>query len=279
MRAGIIVAGLLAVAGQAWAQTAPAVTTQRNEAVAPAAEHVAEVLAKSTGKWVETKMADGTRLKLWVVMPQSATKTGVVLVIHENMGLNDWPRAVADQLARQGYIAIAVDMMSGKAPDGGGTAELGAGVGQALRTLTPVEAVARLDAAAAYGKGLPNSNGKYAVVGFCWGGGQSFNYAVAQPNVNAAVVYYGSTPADMATLSSIKSPMLGLYGGNDARITANVEPTAAKMKELGKNFTYHIYPGAGHGFLRQQSGGDGSNQKAAVEAWAATLAFFKEHLK
>jgi len=277
MKAVFFIAGLVVFAGQALAQTPQAVP--RNESVAPAAEHVADVLAKSTGKWVDTKMADGTNLKMWMVTPQATTKTGVVLVIHENMGLNDWARAVADQLGRQGYIAIAVDLLSGKALDGGGTAELGAGVGQALRGLTPGEAVARLDAAAAYAKALPNSNGKYATVGYCWGGGQSFNYAVVQPNLSAAVVYYGSSPSDLTTLASIKAPVLGLYGGNDARITANVEPTAAKMKELGKNFTYHIYPGAGHGFLRQQSGGDGSNQKAAVEAWAATLAFFKEHLK
>jgi carboxymethylenebutenolidase len=202
-----------------------------------------------------------------------------VLVIHENMGLNDWARAVADQLGRQGFIAVAVDMLSGKAPDGGGTAELGAGVGQALRTVTPADVTARLDAAAAWATKLPNANGKYGVVGYCWGGGHSFNYAVAQPNLSAAVVYYGTTPSDMATLANIKAPVLGLYGGNDARITANVEPTAAKMKELGKRYTYHIYEGAGHGFLRQQSGGDGANLKAADQAWPATLAFFRENLK
>jgi carboxymethylenebutenolidase len=254
-------------------------TVPRNEAIAPAAEHVADVLAKSTGKWETTKLADGTALKMWVVMPSGTARVGTVLVIHENMGLNDWARAVADQLGRQGFIAVAVDMLSGKAPDGGGTAELGAGVGQALRTVTPADVVARLDGAAAWAKKLPASNDKYGVVGYCWGGGHSLNYAVAQPNVNAAVVYYGSSPADLSVLASIKAPVLGLYGGNDARITANVEPTAAKMKELGKSFTYHIYEGAGHGFLRQQSGGDGANLKAAQQAWPATLAFFREHLK
>jgi carboxymethylenebutenolidase len=247
-------------------------------AQAPGAEQVADVLAKSSGKWAETKMADGTRVKLWVVTPQGSAKTGVVLVIHENMGLNDWPRAIADQVARDGFIAIAVDLLSGKAPGGGATAELGAGVGQALRTLTPADVAARLDAAAAYGKALPNANGRVASVGFCWGGGQSFSYAVAQPTLAAAVVYYGSSP-DLATLKPIKVPVLGLYGGNDARITANVEPTAAKMKELGNRYTYHVYEGAGHGFLRQQSGGDGSNLKASQQAWPATLAFFREHLK
>jgi carboxymethylenebutenolidase len=145
--------------------------------------------------------------------------------------------------------------------------------------VTPADVVARLVGAAAWAKKLPNANGKYGVVGYCWGGGQSFNYAVAQPNVNAAVVYYGSTPSDMSVLATIKAPVLGLYGGNDARITANVEPTAAKMKELGKSYTYSVYAGAGHGFLRQQTGDDGSNLKAAEQAWPATLAFFREHLK
>jgi carboxymethylenebutenolidase len=251
---------------------------QRNEAIAPGAEHVADVLAKSTGKWMTSKMADGTTLKMWVVMPASTTgKTGTVLVIHENMGLNDWARAVADQLGRQGFIAIAVDALSGKAPDGGGTAELGSAVRQAYTSLTPADVVARLDAAWAFAKAMPNSNGKYGVVGFCWGGGQSFNYAIAQPNVNAAIVYYGSTPSNMDTLASITAPVLGLYGGNDGRITTNVEPTAARMKELGKSFTYHIYEGAGHGFLRQQN--NEPNLKAAQQAWPATLAFFREHLR
>ena len=157
----ISLAGVLAIAAQVSAQTPAA---QRNEAIAPAAEHVADVLAKSSGKWETTKMADGTTLKMWVVKPTTAGKVGTVLVIHENMGLNDWPRAVADQLARQGFIAIAVDLLSGKAPDGGGTAELGTGVGQALRTLTPADVAARLDAAAAYARPMTNANGKCATV-------------------------------------------------------------------------------------------------------------------
>ena len=262
------------------AQNPPAAqAVPRNEAIAPAAEHVADVLAKSTGKWEATKLADGTNVKMWVVRPTAAGKVGTVLVIHENMGLNDWARAVADQLGRQGFLAVAVDLLSGKAPDGGGTAELGAGVGQALRTLTPADVAARLDAAAAWAKTQPNANGKVGVVGYCWGGGQSFNYAVAQPSLNAAVVYYGPTPSDMSTLANIKAPVLGLYGGDDARITATVEPTAAKMKEFGKQFIYHVYEGAGHGFLRQQSGANGANLKASQQAWPATLDFFREHLK
>ena len=245
-------------------------------AQAPGAEQVADVLAKSSGKWATTKMADGTTVKMWVVAP-AAAKAGVVLVIHENQGLNDWPRAVADQLAKDGFIAIAVDMLSGLAPDGGGTAELGAGAGQAIRNVTPAMAKARLDAAMAYGKALPQSNGKTGVVGFCWGGGQSFAYAVAQPELNAAVVYYGPSP-DIAALTSIRAPVLGLYGQNDgARINGTIEPVTVEMKKLGKSYTPHIYDGAGHGFLRQQS--NPANLAASQQAWPATLAFFKEHLK
>jgi carboxymethylenebutenolidase len=278
MKRILVVAGLLAVASAAQAQSIGP-PLQRNEAIAPAAEHVADVLAKSTGTWETTKMADGTVVKMWVVRPGASAKTGTVLVIHENQGLNDWARAVADQLGRQGFIGIAVDLLSGKAPDGGGTAELGTGVGQALRTVTAADVAARLDAAAAWARTLPMANGKYATVGYCWGGGHSFNYAVAQPNVNAAVVYYGSSPGDLNTLASIKAPVLGLYGGDDTRINATLDATVAKMKELGKSFTHHVYDGAGHGFLRQQSGANGANLAASEKAWPATLAFLREHLK
>jgi carboxymethylenebutenolidase len=246
-------------------------------AQAPGADQVADVLAKSKGTWVTTKMPDGTSVKIWQVLPESSAKTGVVLVIHENQGLNDWPRAVADQLARDGFIALAVDMLSGMGPGGGGTAELGAGAGQAIRNVTPDMAKARLDAAMAYGKTLPQSNGKTATIGFCWGGGQSFRYAVAQPELNAAVVYYGPSP-DLAALSSVRAPVLGLYGGNDnARINGSIEPVSAEMKKLGKSHTFHIYEGAGHGFLRQQN--QPANATASQQAWPATLSFLREHLK
>ena len=95
----------------------------------------------------------------------------------------------------------------------------------------------------AYGKSLPSSNGKTGVIGFCWGGSASFNYAIAQPALNAAVVYYGTPPmktvdgaqvVDPAPLEKIKAPVIGFYGGNDARVTSTVEPTAAEMKKLGK---------------------------------------------
>src|SRR6185295_15492351 len=215
--------------------------------------------------------------------PERKDKAGVVLVIHDINGMRDLPRAVGDQLAQDGFIAIVPDFLSGKGPDGGGSASLGTQVGQAIRGLTPDDVNARLDAAMEYGKKLPSSNGKTGVVGFCWGGARSFGYAAAQPGLNAAVVYYGDAPgASDATLetqlATVKAPVLGLYAGNDARIGATVPPTEAAMKKLGKSYEIHTYDGAGHGFMGAQAGAGGANLKAAQQSWPIVVQFFKKNL-
>jgi len=268
-------------------QAAP-VEVPWNDAIAPGtAEHAARALKESSrhGEWVDIKMADGTVLKAWVVYPEKATKAGVVLVIHDIRGMADIPRAVGDQLAQDGFIAIVPDFLSGKGPNGGGTDSLGAGVGQAIQGLSPADVNARLDAAMEYGRKLPASNGRVGVVGFCWGGTGSFGYAVHQPALNAAVVYYGqlrgsdATSAPEADIMKIRAPVLGLYGGNDARINTTVPPTEAAMKKHGKSYTIHTFEGAGHGFLGGQAGAGGANLKASLQAWPLTIQFFRQHLK
>ena len=209
-----------------------------------------------------------------------------MLVIHDIRGMADIPRAVGDQLAQDGFIAIVPDFLSGKGPNGGGTASLGTAVGTTIRTLTNDEMTARLNAAMEYGKKLPASNGKTAVMGFCWGGTQSFNYAMAQPGLNAAVVYYGSAPdgddGDRSAedaFAKIKAPVIGMYGGNDARINTTIPATEAAMKKLGKCYEANIFEGAGHGFMGNQAGSAGANLKAAEQAWPLTIAFLQKHLK
>jgi len=282
------VASLAAQGGGAQQPPAPAVTLQWNDAIPPGnAEHAARALKESPrhGEWVDIKLADGTALNTWVVYPQRPDKAGVVLVIHDINGMRDWPRALGDQLAQDGFIAIVPDFLSGKGPEGGGSASLGSGVGQAIRALTPAEVKARLDAAMEYGRKLPSSNGRTGVIGFCWGGARSFGYAVAQPNLNAAVVYYGELPgstadsAPEADAGNIKAPVLGLYGGNDNRINSTLPATTAVMKKLGKVYEPHIFEGAGHGFLGNQAGADGANLKASEKAWPLTVAFLRTHLK
>jgi carboxymethylenebutenolidase len=146
-----------------------------------------------------------------------------------------------------------------------------------LITLTPAEINRSLDAAAKYGMSLPSALPKYGVVGFCWGGGRSFLHATTAPTLGASVVYYGSppTPEEMA---AIKAPVLGFYGGNDARIDATIPATDSAMKRLGKAYEFHIFEGAGHGFLSGQEGADGANMTASKQAWPKTVAFFRAKL-
>ena len=265
----------------------PPIDVPWNDAIpAGTADHAARALKESPrhGEWADIKMADGTLLKSWVVYPERATKTGVVLVIHDIRGMADLTRAVGDQLAQDGFIAVVPDFLSGKGPNGGGTESLGSGVGSAIQGLSAADVKARLDAAMEYGKKLPASNGKTGVVGFCWGGAQSFAYAAAQPGLNAAVVYYGNAPGSgdgtiEAQVANLKAPVLGLYAGNDARINTTVPPTEAAMKKLGKSYDVHTYDSAGHGFMGNQAGAAGANLKAAQQSWPVAVQFFSKHLK
>jgi carboxymethylenebutenolidase len=307
MRAALMATGLLLVLGPpARAQQkdphaehakaeAPATTTAspataaaapaapRDETLPPGEEQAKEALNKSPrhGELVDVKLPGGMLLKTWIVYPERKDKAGVVIVIHEIFGLSDWIRSVADQLAKEGFIAVAPDLLSGKGPGGGGTESAASrdDVVKLVRELKPEETTARLNAVRDWAVKLPAANGKSGTVGFCWGGSQSFAYAAAQPALNAAVVYYGTAPSEETALAAIKAPVLGHYGGDDARVDATIEPTDAAMKKLGKNYEHVLYEGAGHGFLRAQSGRDGANLRATKQAWPKTIAFLKENLK
>jgi carboxymethylenebutenolidase len=264
------------------AKPSPAATlAPRNEAIPPDADQAKDALAKSPrhGEWVDVALAGGGKLLTWVVYPEKKRKAGAVLVIHEIFGLTDWARGVADQLAKEGFIALAPDLLSGMGPNGGGTDSLGADATKAIRNLTPADAVARLDAVRAYALKLPAANGQVGSIGFCWGGTTSFSYAVAQRKLDAAVVFYGTSPEAADDYAKIGAPVMGFYGGDDARVNATIPLAEEAMKKLGKRYTANVYEGAGHGFLRQQTGREGANARASVKAWAATLAFLRENLK
>jgi carboxymethylenebutenolidase len=212
--------------------------------------------------------------------------------------LSDWIRAVADQLAAEGFIAVAPDLLSGKGPNSGDSSSFGGQqeMVKATLSLPAVEIVARIKAAREWALKLPRANGKSATVGFCFGGNQSFAMAVAEPSLNAAVVYYGTAPTDApaggggrggaapafepsASLAGVKAPVLGLYGGmmQDARIGNTIAATEAKMKELGKIYEPHVFDGAAHGFLRAQTGNDGANMRATQQAWPLTVGWLKKY--
>src|SRR5882724_6404801 len=151
------------------------------------------VLEKSTrhGEWVDITVPNAKApLHTFVTYPEIKEKAPVVLVIYDIYGMSESPRAVADALAADGFIAICPDFLSARSATPGGP---DAARGQ-ISGLQAAEVIADLNAARDYGIKLPSANGKSAVIGFCWGGGQSFTYATAQPGLNAAVVYYGMPP-------------------------------------------------------------------------------------
>jgi carboxymethylenebutenolidase len=217
-------------------------------------------------------------VRAWVVYPERADPAPIVVVIHEIYALTDWIRAVADQLAAEGYIAIAPDLLSGKGPEGGGTESVDRqGAVTLIRGLDPQEVTRRLKAAAAYATPLPAATSSVGIVGYCWGGSTGFRMATEWTELRAAVVYYGGSPPT-ETLYAVEAPILGLYGGNDARVNATIPDAQAALDGLGKSYEVNIYERAGHGFLRQQSGQEGANMEASKAAWPRTIAFLREHL-
>jgi len=218
-------------------------------------------------EWVTVKH-DNRNVQTLVVYPESKDKRPVVLVIHEIFGLSDWAQELADEVAAAGYIAVAPDLLSGMAPNGGRTKDFPQGVTEAVSKLDPDQVTADLNAAADYALKLPASNGKLYVAGFCWGGGQSFRFAASRGDLSAAFVFYGPPPVK-ESMAHIKVPVYGFYAGNDARIGATIPDTISAMKSAGKTYGPVTYDGAGHGFMRAGEAPDATdpNKKARDDAW------------
>jgi carboxymethylenebutenolidase len=219
-------------------------------------------------------------VQAFVVYPEVKTKASAVILIHEIFGLSDWAKEMADELAAQGFIVVAPDLLTGFGPKSGGSSEFASqdATIKAVSGLDPDVVTADLDAAADYVKHLPAANGKIATVGFCWGGGKSFAFATHRKDLSAAFVFYGPGPADV---SAITAPVYGFYAGNDARIGATVPATIAAMKAAGKRFELVTYDGAGHGFMR--AGEDPTNavpgNKTAREEGFARLVKLLSEMK
>lgn len=245
----------------------------------PGADAAAQRLAASPrhGEWAMIDAGDDS-IRAWVVYPERSTPAPVVLVVHEIYGLTGWIRSVADQLAADGFIAVAPDLLT---PHDVPTDENGDPVRErattTIRTLDPATYHPQLVAIAEWAMARPSATDSYGIIGFCWGGSASFRHAIESPAVDAAVVYYGSSP-DTELLSRVNAPVLGLYGADDARVNATVPPADSAMKQLGKAFEHHMFDGAGHGFLRAQQDRGGANLAAARRAWPLTVSFLRDHL-
>lgn len=260
------------------AAVASAGQIQQGQAIPASAQTAADRLEKSPrhGEWVSIKVNATDSVMAWVVYPERRDKAPVVIAIHENTGINTWTRAVADQLAADGFIGIAPDLTT-MFRTGDLKADPDRDAGRAaIGRVTPELANQIIDAVAKYGMSLPAAQQQYGIIGFCWGGARSFHHAAHSPTLGASVVFYGWPPSPEA-MAQIKAPVLGLYGGNDARINATIPATDSTMKRLGKSYEYHIFDGAGHGFLRGQDGHE-PNTAASVQAWPKTIAFLRTHL-
>jgi carboxymethylenebutenolidase len=244
-------------------------------------DHVKQRLDKSPRhhEWVAVK-AGARTVHAFIAFPEVKGKVPAVVVIHENRGLTDWVRSVADQLAEAGYIAIAPDMLSGMGPNGGKTSDFpdSDAARQAFQKLTPDQITSDLNAVADHVAKLPASNGRVAVAGFCWGGRQSFLFATNRPNLAAAFVFYGNGPDSKEAIARINAPIYGFYGGADARVTETVPKTAELMKEAENTYEPVTYEGAGHGFMRsgEEPNASEANKKARDEAWARWKTLLKK---
>jgi len=267
-------------ASSATASAVPATgVSAASQALPPDADHALARLNSSPrhGEWAMISLSPTDSLRAWVVYPERKTKAPVVVVIHEIYGLTPWIRAVADQLAADGFIAIAPDFLTMKNLTRVADSVATQDAVSATRTVDPDEIQRQIDAAARYAMALPSAQHRYGVVGFCWGGGISFAHATHSPSLGASVVYYGVSPKTEA-LSMVHAPVLGLYGGSDARVDATIPPADSALHAMGKTYYHSVFDGAGHGFLRQQTGMNGANMTATQQAWPATIAWFKRYL-
>lgn len=195
-------------------------------------------------QWVTLSHGD-REFQAFVVYPESHQKTKSIILIHENRGLNDWARVFADQLAAEGYLVIAPDLISNVQEGKRRTIDFENpdAARDALYALDPDQVTADLDAAYAYIRNDASSTEEVAVVGFCWGGSQAFRYATNNLELTGTHVFYGTAPGDAQELAKIESPVYGYYGGDDTRVNASLEETAKYMKAANNLFDYEIYEG------------------------------------
>ena len=195
-----------------------------------------------------------------------------LIVIHEWWGLNDNVRAMADRLAGEGYMVLAVDLYGGKTADTPGAAR------ELMLEVVEEPEMAKANIRAAYEflevAGAP----RIGSLGWCFGGGWSLAAAQMFPDdLDASVIYYGQVTGDEEKLRPINAPILGLFAANDAGIKVeSVEAFRDALERLRKEHEVHIYPDVGHAFANPT--GNNYSAEAATDAWAKTLEFLERHL-
>ncbi|MCC7364753.1 MAG: dienelactone hydrolase family protein [Dehalococcoidia bacterium] len=258
------------------AATSTAMASTTATATTPAATATGTGTATSDAQTSDVRITGGAYERLgYLARPQAAGTYPGVVIVHENRGLNEHTKDIARRYAAEGFVALAVDLVS---RDGGSkedTAQNTASLGR-----NPVEElIADMGAYVEYLQGLEGVQaGGVAVTGFCFGGGMTWDTVATHEGVKAAAPYYGMVRASsMEGLATTKAAVLGVYGGNDTRITSQVDQVRAQLEQSGSPFEIQVYDGANHAFFNDT--GNNYNEQAAKDAWTKTLAWFREHLE
>jgi carboxymethylenebutenolidase len=281
------------------ATPATAASSSQGHAGLPASASTAAArLAASPrhSEWVKVAWEPGSKdsLMAFIVYPSTSNaKTPVVVVVHEIFGLSTWVRSVADQVAAEGFIAIAPDLVS-RVRGGPTTDELRADSAQKLiRGVNAEERNKGISAAARFAMSQPSAAQKYDVIGYCWGGQTVFMHAINEgiPGYSGGVAFYGlpyfNGPVPIAdSLAKINKPVMLLSGSKDARIGAAMPALDSAMKAMHKTYSGTNYEGAIHGFLRAQDdpkptrdeAEEQANLAATKDGWPKTVAFLKQTL-
>jgi carboxymethylenebutenolidase len=278
---------------------AVAASNQQGDMSLPASSmHSAARLASSPrhGEWVKVAWEPGSKdsLMAYIVYPSTTNaRSPVVVVVHEIYGLSTWVRAVADQAAAAGFIAIAPDLTS-RVRGGPSMDSLTADSASKLtRPLSSAERNKGIDAVARYAMSQPSAAQKYGVIGYCWGGGTVWMHAVngGIAGYSGGVAFYGLPYMSGAvpngdSLAKINKPVMMFNGAKDARTGTPMPAVDSAMKALNKWYYSKNFPGAIHGFLRAQDdpkatrdeAEEQANLAATKEAWPQTVDFLKKNM-
>ena len=210
----------------------------------------------------------------YLSLPAGAGKHPAIIVIQEWWGLNDWIKQQADRFASQGYVALAPDLYRGKVASDPNMAH------ELMRGMPQDRAMSDLRGAFRFLEARKDVDSKHiAVIGWCMGGGYAIDFAIAEPRLAAAVMNYGHTVTDPASIAKLHAPLLGNFGADDHGIPpADVNAFEAALKKAGKPVDFKIYPGAGHAFMNPNNTG-GYVESAAKDAWSRIDAFLTHHLR
>jgi len=226
------------------------------------------------GKFIDFPSASGTARAYLALPDDKNAKHPAIIVIQEWWGLNEWIMQQADRFAKQGYVALAVDLYRGKVATTQDEAH------ELMRGLPQDRAIADLKSGFNLLAARPDVDPSHiGVIGWCMGGGVALDLTTAEPRLAATVINYGHLVTDPATIARIQTPILGNFGADDRGIPpADVQAFADATRAAGKSIDVKTYPGAGHAFMNPNNKG-GYVPEAAQDAWSRIDAFFAKRLR